>query len=172
MDHFERELARMMRDAHEHTPFGPAQQDGLRSGVRGRRRIRAAQKAAGSVLAVAGISVGLFLMPHARDQERPQAPLPRPATTPTSPAVTPTPTLSPSETPTGSATSTAEDGAGTSVTPDSPTAPESSTSGGADPTGGPTTSPPATTPVPPSGTQSTATSNVTSSYVAGTHGTE
>ncbi|AVH58072.1 MULTISPECIES: hypothetical protein [Streptomyces] len=89
MDHFERELARMMRDAQESTPFGPAHQNRLRSGVRARRRARAAQKAVGSVLAVAGLGIGFFLLPHDPVDDRPQSPLPRPAVNPTSPSTTP-----------------------------------------------------------------------------------
>ncbi|TXS74568.1 hypothetical protein EAO69_14100, partial [Streptomyces sp. me109] len=88
MDHFERELARMMRDAEEHTPFDPAQRNRLRTGIRDRRRVRSAQKAVGSVLAVAGLGAGLFLLPHTPDSDRPQAPLP--LTGRPSPDVTPT----------------------------------------------------------------------------------
>src|SRR5690242_14653113 len=69
MDHFERELARMMRDTQEYTPFEPAQQDRLRTGVLVRRRVRAAQKAVGSVLVAAGLGVGLVLLPHAPDRD-------------------------------------------------------------------------------------------------------
>ncbi|MET9408979.1 hypothetical protein ABZX90_24915 [Streptomyces sp. NPDC002935] len=154
MDHFERELARMMRDSQEHTPFEPAQQNSLRNGVRVRRRVRAAQKAASCVLAVAGVSVGLFLLPHSPDRDRPLAPLPRPATGPTSPYATPTPTSPPSGTPTGSATATSEDTAGISYPPNTPTTTGSSNSVATDPGGTATTSAPATAPVTPSETPS------------------
>ncbi|MFE2139528.1 hypothetical protein ACFW9X_41200, partial [Streptomyces sp. NPDC059466] len=76
MDHFERELARMMRDAEEHTAFEPPQKDRLTTRIRARRRVRSAQKAVGSVVAVAGLSAGLFLLPHTSESDRPQAPLP------------------------------------------------------------------------------------------------
>lgn len=170
MDHFERELARMMRDAQEHTPFEPAQQNSLRDGVRVRRRIRAAQRAASCVLAAAGISVGLFLLPHAPDRDRPLGPVPRPTDTPTSPYVTPTPTApsSGTTTPTESATGTAETTTGTSGPPETPTSTESSASVASDaggrgtattsapatetatPRNTPTSSPPASNPEPSS----------------------
>ncbi|WP_406835880.1 hypothetical protein ACICHK_04980 [Streptomyces sp. AHU1] len=155
MDHFERELARMMRDTQEHTPFEPAQQNGLRDGVRARRRIRAAQKAASLVLAAAGISAGLFLLPHAPDRDRPLGPAPRPATTPVSPYSTLSPTPSSSGTPTESATTTAEDTTGVSGPPGTSTTTESPTSGAGGPGDGGTATtgaPPATGPATPSGT--------------------
>ncbi|MCX5008234.1 hypothetical protein OHB05_37310 [Streptomyces sp. NBC_00638] len=152
MDHFERELSRMMRDAQEHTPFEPAQQDSLRAGVRVRRRVRAAQMAASCVLAVAGVSLGLFLLPHAPDRDRPLAPVPRPATSPTSPYGTPTPTHFPSGTPTGSATAESTDGI--SGPPNTPTTTGSSSSVATDPAGTATTGAPATAPVTPGRTPS------------------
>ncbi|MET8133080.1 MULTISPECIES: hypothetical protein [unclassified Streptomyces] len=154
MDHFERELARMMRDAQEHTPFEPAQQNSLRNGVRVRRRVRAAQKAASCVLAVAGVSVGLFLLPHTPDRDMPLGPVPRPATTPTSPYTTPSPTSSPSGTSAESATASAENTAGISGPPNTPTTTGSSTSVSSGPGGTATTSAPATAPVTPSETPS------------------
>ncbi|MET7974229.1 cellulase [Streptomyces mirabilis] len=145
MDHFERELARMMRDAQEYTPFEPAQQNRLRTGVLVRRRVRAAQKAVGSVLVAAGLGVSLVLLPHAPDRDQPQAPVPRPTTGFSSPTTTPSPTPPPSTSPTGSA-------------PTTPTAPittesaiESSSSVGTGPSGTATAGPPATVPATPSG---------------------
>ncbi|MFE2683052.1 cellulase [Streptomyces mirabilis] len=145
MDHFERELARMMRDTQEYTPFEPAQRDRLRTGVLVRRRVRAAQKAVGSVLVAAGLGVGLVLLPHAPDRDQPQAPVPRPTTGFSSPTTTPSPTQPPSTSPTGSA-------------PTTPTAPittesaiESSSSAGSGPSGTATAGPPATVPATPSG---------------------
>ncbi|MFD8733835.1 hypothetical protein ACFV06_02830 [Streptomyces sp. NPDC059618] len=154
MDHFERELARMMRDAQEHTPFEPAQQNSLRAGVRTRRRIRAAQKAVSCVLAAAGISVGLFLLPHPPDRDRPLGPVPRPTVTPTSPYATLSPTPSSDGEPTGTATSTSESPTGTSGPPDTPTTTGSpgSVSSGPGGRGTATTSPPATEPATPSST--------------------
>ncbi|MGW3668245.1 hypothetical protein [Streptomyces sp. NPDC005141] len=170
MDHFERELSRMMRDAQEHTPFEPAQQDSLRDGVRVRRRIRAAQKAASCVLAVAGVGLGVFLLPHAPDRDRPLAPLPRPASSPTSPYATPTPTPSPGGTPTGEATSESTDGV--SGPPNAPTTTGSSTSVATDPAGTATTGAPATAPATPSRTPSPPpTSTLEPSSFAGETGT-
>src|SRR3954466_9003669 len=125
MDHFERELARMMRDTQEHAPFEAEYQVRLRSGVRARRRARAAQKAVGSVLAVAGLGLGFLLLPHDRVEDRPQAPLPRPATSPASPSPTPSPTseVSPSGTATATPTEPIE---GTSAPPTAPTTTRSS----------------------------------------------
>ncbi|MCX4572100.1 hypothetical protein OHB41_02650 [Streptomyces sp. NBC_01571] len=152
MDHFERELARMMRDAEEQTPFEPAQQDRLRAGVRVRRRVRSAQKAVGSVLAVAGLGAGLFLLPHTPKGDRPQAPLPQPMTGRSSPNISPTPTLTPSPTPTptrpssgaptGSATTTPDDTSTTSSPPTAPSSTGGSTSIGTGSSGTATTSPP------------------------------
>ncbi|MEU6549232.1 hypothetical protein ABZ915_02950 [Streptomyces sp. NPDC046915] len=147
MDHFERELARMMRDTQEHTPFEAGHQLRLRSGVRARRRTRLAQKAVGSVLAVAGLGIGLFLLPHDRVENRPQAPLPRPAISPASPSPAPSPEDSPSGTVAALPTGPAEE---TSVPPEAP-----STTGSSDtpspPPAAPTTSVPSTsgTPSPP-----------------------
>ncbi|MFJ6836124.1 hypothetical protein [Streptomyces sp. NPDC091209] len=166
MDHFERELARMMRDAQEHTPFEPAQQNSLRAGVRVRRRVRAAQKAASCVLAVAGVSVGLFLLPHTPDRDMPLGPVPRPATSPTSPYVTPSPSPPSSGPPTESAT--AGNTAGTSGPPDTATTTGSSTSVSSGPGGTATSSAPATAPVTPSETpSSTPTPNLYPSSSAG-----
>ncbi|MEU6545786.1 hypothetical protein [Streptomyces sp. NPDC046859] len=110
MDHFERELARMMRDSREYIPFEPEHRTRLHAGVRTHRRVRAVKRAAGSVLAVVGIGIGFayFALPHDRGDGRPQGPFPRPATAPASPGPTPSPELSapsesPSESPTGSA---------------------------------------------------------------------
>ncbi|WP_328501089.1 hypothetical protein OG828_11795 [Streptomyces sp. NBC_00457] len=112
MDHFERQLAQLMRDTQEHTPYEPKYQDRLRAGVRARRRVRAAQAAVGSVLAVAGLGIGLFLLPDGQVRDEPSAPNPRPAVSPSSPASetsppgpSPTATSSPSSSPTGSADS-------------------------------------------------------------------
>ncbi|MGW3167274.1 cellulase [Streptomyces sp. NPDC001142] len=106
MDHFERQLAQMMRDTEAPTPFEPRHRERLWSGVRARRRRRAAQSAVGSVLAVVGLSVGLTLLPGHATRVEPSHPGPQPATSPSpsaSPA-TPDPSLS---APPSSGTSTA-----------------------------------------------------------------
>lgn len=168
MDHFERELARMMRDTREHTPFEAAHQARLRSGVRTRRRARAAQKAVGSVLAVAGLGVGFFLLPHDPAKDRPQAPLPRPATSPSYPSTTPTPDVSPSETSTSSPTTTAGTGDPTSGPPTTPTATGSSVAASPDPTVPATNTPPPSSSGTPSApaTPSTTPSTVEASSLA------
>ncbi|MEU0674595.1 hypothetical protein ABZ330_17215 [Streptomyces sp. NPDC006172] len=102
MDHFERELAQLMRDSHEYVPFEPRHRDRLRSGVRARRRTRMAQRTVGCALVVAGFGLGFLLLPRDDPAEnRPQAPQPRPVSSPVSPSVTPTRTskASPSESP-------------------------------------------------------------------------
>jgi hypothetical protein len=97
MDHFERELARMMRDSQEYTPFEAEHGARLRAGVRAHRRVRTVRRTAGSVLAVAGLGIGFFLLPHDPGENRPQAPHPQPipATSPASPGPTPTGTAAP-----------------------------------------------------------------------------
>lgn len=163
-DHFERELARMMRDSQETTPFEARHRTRLRSGVRAGRRVRTARKAVGSALAVAGIGLGFLLLPHDRVDDRPQAPLPRPAVSPTFPTATPTRTpdtspstttgptptgstgsaTNPTSTPTGSSTTSSPDPSTTDTSP-----PPSGTATTGAPTGrstltSPATSPPAT----------------------------
>ncbi|MCF1509705.1 hypothetical protein [Streptomyces glomeratus] len=111
MDHFEQELARMMRDSQEYIPFASEQRERLREGVRARRRLRAATVAGGSVLLVAGLTAGLFLLPKGPAVDRPQGPLTRPGTSSSSspapstssPAVSPTQSHAPG-TPTGTGT--------------------------------------------------------------------
>ncbi|WP_327666561.1 hypothetical protein OHN37_04995 [Streptomyces sp. NBC_00485] len=144
MDHFERELARMMRDTQEHTPFEAEQQVRLRSGVRARRRARAVQKATGSVLAAAGLAVGFFMLPHDPGENRPQAPLPRPVMSP-SQSPTLTPDMSPSATSTASPTGTAGEPPAATTTPTTPTTTGTSDAVSLDPSS-------TGTQVPPSGT--------------------
>ncbi|MEU3954586.1 hypothetical protein AB0F45_20090 [Streptomyces achromogenes] len=91
MDHFERRLAGLLRQDPEPEPFEPRHREALHAGVRARRRARAARRAAGCVLAGAGLGLVLVLWPHGPTDDRPAAP-PRPAT---SPAPTPTPTTTP-----------------------------------------------------------------------------
>ncbi len=74
MDHFEQELARMMRDSHEETLYEDRHRDRLHAGVRARRRARAAWTATGSVLTVAGLGVGLMVLPSSFAQDGPTGP--------------------------------------------------------------------------------------------------
>ncbi|MEV3971541.1 cellulase [Streptomyces sp. NPDC050698] len=128
MDDFERDLSRLMRDTQRHTPYEPAHRQRLHAGIRARRRSRLLWKAGGSAVAVAGLSVGLALLPGMITRAQPADP--RPATSPTtSPDSTPTPgPTAPSPTPTEQ--------------PETP--PPATTSGGVTPSG--TTSAPTTTP--------------------------
>ncbi|MYR57234.1 cellulase [Streptomyces sp. SID625] len=106
-DDFERRLARLMRAPQEHTPFEPRHRARLWEGVRARRRARAAQRAVGSLLAVAGAGLGLLLLPGTRVDVEPGTAPPRPAVSPLSspfspqahPDRTPAPGLSPSDPP-------------------------------------------------------------------------
>ncbi|RMB84061.1 cellulase [Streptomyces shenzhenensis] len=91
MDHFERQLARMMHDAEEPAPFGPRHRKRLREGVSARRRARAAKRAVGSVLTLAGLSVGLFLLSGDPTRAEPGEPRPLPATRPSPPSPVMTP---------------------------------------------------------------------------------
>ncbi|WP_405999692.1 hypothetical protein [Streptomyces sp. NBC_00829] len=106
MDHFERQLAQMMRDTEAPAPFEPKHRERLRAGVRVRGRRRAAQRAVCSVLAVVGLSVGLFLLPGHATRVEPSHPRPQPATSPTPSAPPATPDVS-SSAPSSSGTSTA-----------------------------------------------------------------
>ncbi|MYW47658.1 hypothetical protein GT346_31205, partial [Streptomyces sp. SID161] len=60
-DHFERQLTQLMCQHGPQASFEARHREALRAGVRARRRVRAARRAAGSVLAVAGLALGLFL---------------------------------------------------------------------------------------------------------------
>ncbi|MFF9489415.1 cellulase [Streptomyces sp. NPDC014676] len=93
MDDFERELTRMMRDGGQPAPFRSEHQERLYEGIRVRRRARLLWRAGGSALAVAGLSVGLALLPGAGSRSLPADRGPLPATGPT-PPVSPAPTTS------------------------------------------------------------------------------
>ncbi|MET7574566.1 cellulase [Streptomyces sp. NPDC005492] len=80
MDHFEQELARMMRDSQEDMPYEDRHRRRLRAGVRARRRNRTAWTATGSVLTVAGLGVGLVILANSFAQGGPTGPQPRPVT--------------------------------------------------------------------------------------------
>ncbi|MDQ0936142.1 hypothetical protein [Streptomyces turgidiscabies] len=62
MDHFEQDLARMMRDSRQDTPYEDRHRQRLRVAVRARQRSRTAWLATGSALAVAGLGVGLMVL--------------------------------------------------------------------------------------------------------------
>lgn len=157
MDHFEQQLAQLMRDTEEPAPFDPTQRERLRAGVRSRRRTRAAQRAVGSVLAVAGIAVGLSLLPGGPTRVEPSQIRPQPATNPSPPAPALTPGASPSTPPSTMAPSTADRSATTtppvategSATESDPASPSTSE--------GTATSPPPTSsvPAPPTATATT-----------------
>ena len=127
MDDFERELARMMRESHRPSPYGPDQQQRLHAGIRSRRRARMLWRAGGSALAVTGLGIGLALLPALNDGSRPEDRQRLPAATPSAPPVLPSPTES--MPPGGPGTSPPDSSdAGTSVpgdgrTPTSPTPP-------------------------------------------------
>lgn len=81
MDHFERQLAQMMRDSEAApAPFKPKHRERLWAGVRVRHRRRTARRAVGSVLAVVGLSVGLSLLPGHATRVEPSHPGPQPTT--------------------------------------------------------------------------------------------
>ncbi len=90
MDDFERELTRMMREGRTHIPLEPGQRTRLYDGIRARRRSRALVRAGGSALAVAGLSIGLALLPHLGSGS-PPADLPLPATGSTAPGASGSP---------------------------------------------------------------------------------
>ncbi|MFF1278557.1 cellulase [Streptomyces marokkonensis] len=108
MDDFERELTRMMRDSRQPAPFGPGHRARLYQGIRVRRRSRVLWRAGGSALAMAGLSVGLALLPGTGSRSLPADRPPLPATSPTPPPRSPGPTSAPSPSlpPTGTAGTT------------------------------------------------------------------
>ncbi|MFC9682504.1 cellulase [Streptomyces sp. NPDC056948] len=128
MDDFERDLSRLMHDTQQHTPYEPAQRQRLHEGIRARRRSRMLWKAGGSAVAVAGLSVGLALLPSMLTKAQPADPRPRPATSPT-PTHDNGPTADPSDpssTPTRSAASVPATSTGSSTptgTTSTPTGP-------------------------------------------------
>ncbi|MEV5315040.1 MULTISPECIES: hypothetical protein [unclassified Streptomyces] len=135
MDDFERELAQLMRDTRQYTPFEPPHRQRLHEGIRAERRVRLLWRAGGSAVAVAGLSIALAVLPGVLTRAQPAEPRPLPATSPR-PSATTEPASRPPE---------------PSVTPSVPpsTTPPVTGSGGATPEG---TTPPAT--VPPSSTGS------------------
>ncbi|MFF1651457.1 hypothetical protein [Streptomyces sp. NPDC058240] len=120
MDHFERQLAQMLRDTEAApAPFEPKHRERLWAGVRVRHRRRAARRAVGSVLAVVGLSVGLSLLPGHATRVEPSHPRPQSTTSPPPSAPPAIPDASPSA-PSSSGTSTAPappDGTATSAPP-------------------------------------------------------
>lgn len=78
MDHFEQELARMMRDSQEDTPYEDRHRHRLQAGVRARQRARTAWMATGSVLTIAGL--GLMVLASFFAQGGRTGPQPRPIT--------------------------------------------------------------------------------------------
>ncbi|MER8223858.1 cellulase [Streptomyces sp. NPDC094143] len=154
MDDFERDLSRLMRDAQQHTPYEAEHRRRLHAGIRARRRARMLWKAGGSAVAVAGISVGLALLPGMLTRAQPPADhRPQPSTSPTS-SVDTTPTTDapePSPTPTRpepTAPATTSGG----VTPSGTTSATSEPTPSATPSRGRSTSAPPTPPPSPTPT--------------------
>jgi len=80
MDDFELELARMMRDTQENTPFEDRYRRRLRAGIHARREARKVWMVTGSALAIVGLSAGLVVLPCALGQGGPTGPRYRPVT--------------------------------------------------------------------------------------------
>ncbi|MFI1741654.1 cellulase [Streptomyces sioyaensis] len=93
MEDFEHELARMMRDTQANTPFEDQHRQRLHAGVRARRRARTVWMATGSALTIAGLGVGLEVLPSASAQGGPTVPHHQPTST-TAPVPIPTRTCS------------------------------------------------------------------------------
>ncbi|MCF3174178.1 cellulase [Streptomyces sioyaensis] len=81
MGDFEHELARMMRDTQADTPFEDQHRQRLQAGVRARRRARTVWMATGSALTIAGLGVGLEVLPSASAQGGPTVPHHQPTST-------------------------------------------------------------------------------------------
>ncbi|GGU98595.1 hypothetical protein GCM10010211_77400 [Streptomyces albospinus] len=89
MEDFEHELARMMRDTQANSPFEDQHRQRLQAGVRARRRARRVWMATGSALTIAGLGVGLEVLPSASAQGGPSVPQHQPTFT-TAPVPIPT----------------------------------------------------------------------------------
>ncbi len=105
MEDFEHELARMMRDTRADTPFEDQHRQRLQAGVRARRRARTVWVATGSALTIAGLGVGLEVLPSAFAQGGPTVPHHQP-TSPTAPVPLPTRTCTAVQVPLPTHTST------------------------------------------------------------------
>ncbi|MFF6880374.1 MULTISPECIES: cellulase [unclassified Streptomyces] len=157
MDDFERDLSRLMRDTRQHTPYEPEHRQRLHAGIRARRRSRLLWKAGGSAVAVAGLSVGLALLPSMLTRAQPADHRPQPATSPTtSPDSTPStappaPSTTPTEQPETNLPATMTDGSTPTVPTSEPAAYPTPTATASEGRAG--TTPPAT---PPSPTPTTA----------------
>ncbi|MEU7429632.1 cellulase [Streptomyces sioyaensis] len=106
MEDFEHELARMMRDTQADTPFEDQHRQRLHAGVRARRRARTVWMATGSALTIAGLGVGLEVLPSASAQGSPTIPHHQPTST-TAPVPIPTRTCTTVPVPFPTHTSTA-----------------------------------------------------------------
>ncbi|WP_310728866.1 cellulase [Streptomyces sp. N2A] len=106
MEDFEHELARMMRATQADTPFEDQHRQRLQAGVRARRRARTVWMATGSALTIAGLGVGLEVLPSASAQGGPAVPHHRPTST-TAPVPLPTRTCTTVPVPIPAHTSTA-----------------------------------------------------------------
>ncbi|WP_405733748.1 hypothetical protein OG885_20670 [Streptomyces sp. NBC_00028] len=88
MDHFEQELARMLRDSYDlgcdhgrgESSYGERHRRRLYAGVRARQRVRRAWMATGSALTIAALGAVLMTLPNSFAQDSPTTPRPRPAT--------------------------------------------------------------------------------------------
>ncbi|MFI1198714.1 cellulase [Streptomyces sp. BHT-5-2] len=81
MEDFEHELARMMRASQADTPFDDQHRQRLQAGVRARRRARRVWMATGSALTIAGLGVGLEVLPSASAQGGSTVPRQQPSST-------------------------------------------------------------------------------------------
>jgi hypothetical protein len=153
MDDFERELTRMMRDTRQPASFRSEHQERLYEGIRVRRRSRMLWRAGGSALAVAGLSVGLALLPGADSRSLPADRGPLPATGPTPPPVSPPPTSVPSTDPSFSPPPTSTSATTAPGYGGTPTSLPPTTTPGT--TGRTTTAPPPSTSAPPATPPST-----------------
>ena len=99
MDHFERELVRMMRDAEENNPFENGYRRRLRAGIRTRREARTVWLVTGSALTVLVLGVGPVVLSDALTQGGPTGPEHHPASATPVPAtsIVPAPWRKPTE---------------------------------------------------------------------------
>ncbi|MEU0114695.1 cellulase [Streptomyces bobili] len=95
MDRFERDLARMLRDSRQDTPYEDGHQYRLRAGIRARRRVRTAWLATASVLTLTGVGLALTVLPSVLSPGGSPGPRPRPVTSAASASLPSTPRTTP-----------------------------------------------------------------------------
>ncbi|MEV4230564.1 hypothetical protein AB0J81_26405 [Streptomyces bobili] len=98
MDRFERELARMLRDSRQDTPYEVGHRYRLRAGIRARQRVRTAWLATASVLTLTAVGLALTVLPDLLSPGGSPGPRPHPVTSAASASLPSTPRTAPAAT--------------------------------------------------------------------------